>query len=769
MPGVMNDSRSDVLPAPRSYAVQQPQPILVDTPKVTEAAKSGIRAGTIVRQRARDNIPEARQVVADMRTDQLKALASLSPTIAAKLQEQEEAEFQRGYIRHLQGESIKEIGEDDPLRKIFGDGAAVRGARMREQEAAGLALASWVQENQGDLVRMTLDEQREAIGGYVETLGTGDPQSDAMIAQGVMKMLPPMLNTLARGHVEEQQKQAAIAQSETIKQGADTLKFAAGEVAKGRMSEESYAQVQGQYLEAIRPLPGQTPDAYRAAMTSNYLMLLKDGQFDMANTIESKVLGPILDSSEQLQLYNQGKQAQALWLTDNPVSKDYSMYSETLPAQIQAGRFRSVDGLLQSIDDMNTRYKNETGNVYPLIDNKERARYADYFVKNSLREAEKAQAAAAARAEKALEAETKRTLYLQGYSHGDPSLMAASGLDTTQRYAIDQQVTVDLFSSPNIGTAETLGTLAINGGVNPLVKQELTKTLGKLANGMIPSQAEMQNLQVAATKFNNVSQSDAAYDAYFGGYAQEVKGMLGYDLTDPKSLEGFAQSIKSKKFKATADSTVRDYAKEAASEMTPSFWSRMVGDGRKLGEGATQRLTQQAEGELISVLAENPNLPLKEAQAVATRRVMSKNTLLGNYVIEGDRNKTVFGTLNKHLKVPIQDPTDTRINVIFDDYIKARVGEKDYTVGSISAPNNQAEYMVATIVDSDGISKVVPIYTQKAAEMYNAKLTKDAEPAKQRQQEVRQYNVNYAEAAKQIGTPVQQNYSATYAEQMRGK
>src|SRR5699024_1158430 len=138
----------------------------------------------------------------------------------------------------------------------------------------------------------------------VKTLGTNDPQSDALIAQGVMKALPSVMDNLARGHVEEQQKQAAVSQSEVIKQTGDMLRFADSEKAKGRLSEAGYAQIQNQFLEAIRPLPGQSPEAYRAAMVGNYQMLLKDGQFAQANWLEEQVLSQVLEPEERLKLYS---------------------------------------------------------------------------------------------------------------------------------------------------------------------------------------------------------------------------------------------------------------------------------------------------------------------------------------------------------------------------------------------------------------------------------------------------------------------------------
>lgn len=769
MPGVINDSRADVLPTPNSYAVQQPQPILIETPKVTEAVRNGIKAGQLVNNQAANNIAEARQVVADMKTRDLKALASLSPTLAGYFKQQEEDEFAQGYLRHFQGESIAEIGKDDPFRKIFGDGAAVRGARMREQEAVGLGLTTWIQENHGDLIRMSLDEQRIAVGEYVKTLGTNDPQSDALIAQGVMKALPSVMDNLARGHVEEQQKQAAVSQSEVIKQTGDMLRFADSEKAKGRLSEAGYAQIQNQFLEAIRPLPGQSPEAYRAAMVGNYQMLLKDGQFAQANWLEEQVLSQVLEPEERLKLYSMGKQAQAIWLMDNPLSQSYSEYSETLPSHIQAGRFRNTKELLQSIDDMNQKYQQETGTPYPLINNKERAQYVDYFEKNRLREQEKAQAAYAKQLEKAYEEETRRALYYQGYSQGDPVLMSASGLDSKQKYAVDQQVMADFFTSPNIGTAETIGKLAINGGVNPLVKQTLNATISKLRNGSMPSQAEMANLQVAVKKFNNITNSEAAFESYFGEYADIAKDAINYDLVnDPRAQEDFRTTVQTKKMIVSAPQEIRDLAKENIKELSPGFWSRTLGNGVEIGAGTEQRLKQLAEQEMVAVISANPNLPASVAQERSLSRVMSKASMIGNRLIEGDRGRNVFNVLNKNLTVPINDPQDTRFNVMFNDFIADRLGTKDFEIGSINVINNSGEFANATVIDKDGLPRVVPISMSGVASLYNSKLRDKQKESISKEAVVREQSDRRAKSmAETMSKPFTEQSTYSFAEAYR--
>ena len=718
MAGVINDSRSDVLPSPTSYAVQKPQPILVDAPAASQAARDGVRPSQIVANRAADNIPQAMAAASEMSERTRASLAALSPMIAKKLNRIEQENFADGYLRHLQGESVAAIADDDPFSVIFGDGAAVRGARARQAESSGLAMMAWVEENKGDLSRMSLDEQRGAISTFLESMSTGDQQADMLITQGAMKAMPGIMDNLARSHIEEQQKQAAIAQAETIKQGADSMKYAGQEVAYGRMSQEKYAEIQAQYLEAIRPLPGQTTESYRQAMTGNYMMLLKDGQFDMAATILDNVVQPLMTPEEELQLYVQGKQAQSLWLMDNPLAQDYTLFTETLPSQIMAGRFSSVDGVLKSIDDMNAKYMQETGNVYPLIDNKARGGFADMFTKNQIREAERAQDKAFQMALKQQEAQTKLSMYYAGYANGDPALMGAAGLDGPQKYAVDAQVAEDFYTNPTGGAANTLSDLAINGFVNPIVKQRSQRTLEILANGGIPSGEDLQLLNIMTEKFSNTPYAEASLAAYSGDYYDIVKEMQGLDMSVPSNVQYIKDRAQTRKVKLQATPELKEKANTAISDIAPGWLSTTFGRGRELGAGTEMRMKQTLGDELMVVLAQNPNLTEDKAVEVAGARMMSKNSMVGNYLIEGDRSKKLFKTLNTNLDVPMQNPQDVRLNVMVDKEVRQYYPKGNYEIGSISVVNDNGNDLIIG-VNMNGTTKYIPTSAARMATTYN--------------------------------------------------
>src|SRR5699024_452133 len=144
----------------------------------------------------------------------------------------------------------------------------------------------------------------------------------------------------------ENQRQAALAQADTLEQHAQGLQYAADQVAKGQLAPEHYDALKAQAIQSAMPMPGQSPESYRASMQGNMLSLVRNGQFELANSIRSQVLDPMLTPDERFQLDQQMKQANATWLKDNPVSGDYTMFTGTLPSQINAGRYATEEQLL---------------------------------------------------------------------------------------------------------------------------------------------------------------------------------------------------------------------------------------------------------------------------------------------------------------------------------------------------------------------------------------------------------------------------------------
>lgn len=714
MPGTM-DSRTNVLSGSSSYAIEKPAPIQVNAPLAQQTAQMGARPSEINYTQASTNARESAEALSNVNQRNLRAMSSISAFAQEKMKTVQEEQFADGYLRHMQGESVASIAKDKPFFGIFGDGAAVRGARTRQAENAGASILSYVEQNQGDLIKMSADEQRAALAKYTQDLSTGDAVADQMISAGAIKMFPAVLDNLSRASEAEQQRQAAVAQADTMAGHAQGLKYAASQVAQGQMAPEHYDNLKAQFIEASRPLPGQSPDSYRAAMTGNILSLAKDGNFEMANLLHDEVLSTMLTPAESMQMTSQMKQAQGMWLKDNPTSRDYTDFTTQLPVQIAAGRYNSEDAVYADIDRMNMDYKLQTGSVKPLIDNEERAKAGAVWAQNELKTRAANQKAAQAEQDEF----AKRAGWVQGFAKGSPSQMAASGLDTKQKAALEQNETTKFFSEEGTASASTIGRLAVNGYTVAPLKEALDGTLGILKGGGIPKEEDLMKTQTAYLRMMNTPYGMGMAQTYFGDDLPIVKQMATMDMSKRENQQWIREQAQATQQPVKpSEETIKSANDLVDSDVKPGWWSRTFGDAQEMGAGFEELIRDDMKTNTARFMAMYPNMSQDDVLKMAAAKSMERKDVAGNMLITGGKSGEFFTTLNKHLNVKMQSPTDTRINTIFQDSIRAKVPEQfDFKVGSVNAlPNGK---LMTTVVRENGNSQTVILDIATMAEGYN--------------------------------------------------
>lgn len=708
-------SNENTLGGSQSYAIQKPAPIQLNATMAQRTAAMGAKPSEIRYSQASTNQREVAAALENVNQKNLQAMSAFSGVVQGVLKDVQEKQFADGYLRHMQGESVADIAKDKPFFGLFGDGGAVRGARTRQAENAGASLMSYVQQNQGDLIAMTADEQRVALADYVENLKTGDEEADQLIGMGAIKMFPSIMDNLTRASEAEQQRQAAVAQADTMKTHADALTYASGQVAAGQMAPEHLDLLKGQFLEASRPLPGQSPESYRAAMTGNVMSLTKDGNFEMAGIIRQQVLDPMLTPEERRQMDSQQKQANAEWLKDNPASGDYTQFAVQMPVQIAAGRYLTEQDVYTDVDRMNADYMVETGSTKPLIDNQKKAEMGAAFQQYQIK-----QDAANAKASQAEQDDfAKRALYSEGFAKGMPSQMAASGLDAKQKAAMEQNETTKFLTEQGNTSAVTVGRLAINGHVVAPLKEQLSGTLGVLKGGGIPKEEDLVRLPLAYQKFMNTPYGAGAALAYFGDDLPLVQTMANLDMSK-KENQNYVREQAQTAYQPIKPSqeTIKEATELVTSEMTPGWWSRTTSDAQSMGAGFETMMQEQMKGAVATLMAQYPNMQKDQIMKMAVAKVSERTDTAGNFVITGAKKGQVFTELNKHLNVRLASPSDTRINTIFNEGIKAKVGQEDFSVGSLQAlPNGR---MLATVVLANGQTSTVPLLLSDLAERSNA-------------------------------------------------
>uniref|UniRef100_A0AB74UPA4 Internal virion protein C n=1 Tax=Aeromonas phage vB_AdhaP_MF TaxID=3367373 RepID=A0AB74UPA4_9CAUD len=708
---------ADILQTPGANALPKSQPIVAQVPFSAQLAAKATQPSRIAFGEAYSNHRESIEVLKSVEQRNLKALSSLSPIIADKLKEGQEREFQDGFLRQMQGTSVKGIAEEQPFSGLFGDGAAVRGARASQQMAAATALDMYVAQNKGDLSRMSLDEQRAALGNFVQELATGDEEADMMTANAAIQRFPAMLDNLARSADAEAQHAAAAQQADAVGSHASALSLARQEVVMGKMSPTYFGQLQEQALEVLKPLPGQSSESYRNGMQSAAIMHAKNGNFDMVALIQDEVLTHALTPDEQMRFDGQMKMARAEWLKDNPVSWDYEQYSQGLGVQISGGRYMTVADLTSEIEQVNARYMAETGSVTPVIDNAERGRYMAMWDQQQQREAEKAEKLG----QTELDEYTKRTAYIRGMATGSPSQMEASGLSAQEKYAIDvAEADRFLTEQPGGPSGVVVGKLAAQGMVNKPLQERLNSTLAVLTSGGVPSEEKMDQFRLAFLKMENTPQGIATLDAYFGDDMEMARAVATVPMT-PDNRAYFKQLAEGRKLRLAVPQETMQRAQEVVkNEFTPSWWSRFTGDSRQLGAGFLNALQADMVANVGTVMQQQPNLTEEEVMKIAASRSMRNKDMAGDYLIGNSKPGAFLNAINKSMGVKIQDTRDPRINVMMQEAVQAKSPHlQDYSIGGVLMFNdNLAQFQ---LIRDDGTPAQVLIRLDEMAKTYSEK------------------------------------------------
>ncbi|CCI88384.1 hypothetical protein BN110_003 [Yersinia phage phiR8-01] len=740
-----------ILQSPDALSVPKAQPIQVNAPLAQRAASLAIKPNQAQSRQASDNFAEARNAMESVRQENLNALASVFPAVTGMMGKMSENEFADGFMRQMQGDSVKKIAEEQPFNGLFGDGAAVRGARAAQQMSFATSMDMWVSQNQGELARMGLDEQRRALSDYVNGMATGDEQADLMTAQAAIGRFPAILENLARSANQESQHQAAAQQADAISSHAKSLSWARGEVLQGRMSQDSYSTLQAQAVDMLKPMPGQSEQSYRSQMQGAVLQNMRDGNFDMADLIKDKVLQGQLSPEESMQFDSQVKRARAEWLLDNPSSKDYNEFAMGLPSQIAGGRYNSVHDLIQDMDQMNETYARETGSLTPFIDNEQRGKYMGMFTNYE----NQAQQNADRDSQKLLDENTKRALYVESYAKGSPSGMAASGLDEPTKNEIEKAQSIRFFQEGAKGpSGEVISRLAAQGYTNKPLKESITRTLSLIKNGAVPSKDSLLNLQMAYQKLEGTKYGMGAVATYFDDDIDIAKSMAHMNLEDPRNVTQLKTMVEARKTAVSVTPEIQKQADELVlNEVTPNFLKRWFGDSKSIGAGYQAALKAELPKQLATTLQKYPNLSDEEAMKIAYSKVMANKDVAGDMLITGSKPGQFINTLNQSLNMKIQNANDPRINAMFDTFVKDKVPHNQgYTVGGITMAG-QGDHMFLSLLRDDGTTMDVAVTVSELAGLENSNRTKkQVERNKTEQQNAaarEQYNAGWRNLAQQ--------------------
>lgn len=703
-----------ILQTPDALSIPKPQPVQVQTPLAQRAASLAVKPNQAQSREASYSLAETRQAFANVKDANMRAMAQLAPSIAKQWEEYNQAEFADGFMRQMQGDSVKKIADEQLFNGLFGDGAAVRGAQAAQQMSIATSMDMWVAQNQGDLARMSLDEQRAALSGFVKNMETGDASADLMTANMAIQRFPALLENLARSAHQESQQQAQIAQADAIGAHAKSLSWASGEVQAGRMSAENYNMLKAQAIDVLKPLPGQSGESYRSAMQGAMLQNVKDGNFDVANMIQDDILKGQLTPEQSMKLDGQVKAARSQWLLDNPQSRDFTEYSMGLPSQIHADRYDSKEQLSDELDAMNARHDRETGSLEPFIDNEQRGRFLAMWDEQQLRNQAKNEAAN----QKLLDEHTKRAQYLEGMAKGSPAQMSASGLDSAGKNAIEQGQAVRFYQDSSPASAEVYSRLAAQGYVSGPFKETIDSTMGLIKSGRTPTPENMQRLQYAYQKLEASPYGQGALQAYFGDDLELAEQMGNMDLSDSKNIAQLRSTVEGRKVQLSVTPDEMKKAQDLViDEVSPAWYSRLFGDGKKLGAGYENYLKAEMPKHLATVMKQNPNLTVDQAMERAHALTVKNTDQAGDYLVNGSKPGQFLGELNKHMDVAVSAKDDRRINNMLTEAVKERFPhQQGWDIGGIiMAP--AGDRLIFNLIRGDGTPNTVTLTMGQIADV----------------------------------------------------
>lgn len=189
------------------------------------------------------------------------------------IKQQEAQKFAEGMAKAVAGETAQDINHERPAwARIFGDSAAVSGARAYEGAADSSRLEGALYSAMPELVKRDGTEVAREATRIMSQMATGDPVRDSTLQQHLPQILPNILRMHATGRAKYLQDEAAASDTRMKVEGIQTYNASQAALSKTAPLDSTDASVQRQQAQALVDRmtivqPGQTPEqAYRRSM-----------------------------------------------------------------------------------------------------------------------------------------------------------------------------------------------------------------------------------------------------------------------------------------------------------------------------------------------------------------------------------------------------------------------------------------------------------------------------------------------------------------------
>lgn len=322
--------------------------------------------------------------------------------------ERNQQEILQGMSMAAQGQAIDEIANKrSGLDKFFNNTNLIDGAKAYYSANKGNEVLQELQDQMPDMIALNPDEARQLIQNKISKVTTGDEGTDLQVRQQIMRHIPQIMKTQAKGHYDWQQEQLLKVQDQYMQSNSGMLAQQLKQMSRDpNTNPKDIGNVVQGFAAGLLPVDGQDHQMWAKNVTQGIQLAAERAgrpmQIKKADGTTETVTGDLWT----LELYRQSgiiealpaqQQTQALTAIDaaeararKKFAEDYSAPLANLTAlatqPLEGSTTREIN---DEIDRLNRDYMSRTGSSTPLIDSGERKGYLEKSIQAITREREK--------------------------------------------------------------------------------------------------------------------------------------------------------------------------------------------------------------------------------------------------------------------------------------------------------------------------------------------------------------------------------------------